>query len=141
MRPGGVGGHVGQAVGVVGVVGAQHLAALDAESAGDQQRLALDLLGHLQDALDLVWGQEVSEPHRIPIGGRAGMVFGEASFNVGAHAAVDAADALHDPHRVPVQVVVDQAGGVLKVEALGTLVAPAARFLVTSARSSLRIGV
>lgn len=35
------------------------------------------------------------------------------------HAAVDTADALHQPHRVPVQIVVDQARGVLQVQTFG----------------------
>ena len=47
------------------------------------------------------------------------MVGEQAFLDLRVQAAIDAADALHQPHRVPVQVVVDQAGGVLKVQAFG----------------------
>ncbi len=47
------------------------------------------------------------------------MVGDDAGLDLRVHAAIDAADALHQPHRVPVQVVVDDAGRVLKVQAFG----------------------
>ena len=47
------------------------------------------------------------------------MVGDQSLLDLRVHAAIDTADALHEPHRVPVHVVVDQPGGVLEVQAFG----------------------
>ena len=51
--------------------------------------------------------------------GDLGMVGDQALLDLRVHAPVHAADALHQAHRVPVDVVVDHPGGVLEVQALG----------------------
>ena len=72
-----------------------------------------------QEYVEFVGRQEV------PVGDRAaqrlllGMVGDQLLLNRGIHAAVHAADALHEAHRVPVQVVIDQPRRVLEVQALG----------------------
>ena len=47
------------------------------------------------------------------------MVGNEARFDVGIHPAVHAANALHEAHRVPVQVVIDEPGSVLEIQPFG----------------------
>ena len=47
------------------------------------------------------------------------MVCDESLLHLRVHAPVHAADALHQAHRVPVDVVIDDPGGVLKVQAFG----------------------
>ena len=46
------------------------------------------------------------------------MVGHELCLDVGVEAAIDSTDALHEPDRVPVDVVVDEPGGVLEVQTL-----------------------
>ena len=43
------------------------------------------------------------------------MVLDDCVFDFGVEPAIDAADSLHQSHRVPVQIVVDQARRILKV--------------------------
>ena len=47
------------------------------------------------------------------------MVGDEPLLDLGIHASVHPADALHEPHRVPVDVVVGHPRGVLEVKTLG----------------------
>ena len=76
-----------------------------------------DLGVEREDRVQLVGRQEVPEAH-LAAGGRDLRVVGdEPLLDLGVHAPVDAADALHQAHRVPVDVVVDHPRGVLEVEA------------------------
>src|SRR5207302_4680028 len=47
------------------------------------------------------------------------MVGDDPRFDLGAHPAIYATDALHQAHGVPVQVIVDEPRGVLEVQAFG----------------------
>ena len=47
------------------------------------------------------------------------MVGDDAIFDLRVHAPINTADALHQTHGVPVDVVVDEAGAILEVEPLG----------------------
>ena len=85
----------------------------------DAQGLVGDALVEAEEVVQFVGRQEV------PVGDRAaqrlliGMVGDELFLDARVQAAVHAADPLHEADRVPVQVVVDEPGGVLKVEAFG----------------------
>ena len=72
-----------------------------------------------EDRVQLVGRQEVPEAHLAARCGDLRMVGDEPLLDLGVHAPVDAADALHQAHRVPVDVVVDHPRGVLKVQAFG----------------------
>ncbi len=53
------------------------------------------------------------------LAGQLGMRGDDLRFGGGIHPAIDAADTLHEPDGIPVQVVIDQPRGVLEVQALG----------------------
>ena len=105
--------------GVVIVLGRQQLAPFDAKGLGNAQCFVSHPLVEAEDAVQLVGRQKVPQVHGAPHLGQFRMVGDHPRFDFGVEAAVHATDALHQPHRVPVQVIVDDAGGVLQVEALG----------------------
>ena len=47
------------------------------------------------------------------------MVGHESRFDIGVEPAIHTANALHEPNRVPVQIVVDEPGGILQVQTFG----------------------
>ncbi len=75
-----------------------------------------------EDVVQFVGRQKVPQAYGAPHLCQFGVVSDHLGFDFGIEAAVHAADALHQAHRVPVQVVVDDAGGVLQVEPLGEYV-------------------
>ncbi len=101
------------------VFGRQKLPAFDPERLRDQQRLLRDLGVEREDRVQLVWRQEVPVAHRPAGAGDFRVVGDQPLLDLRIHAPVHAADALHQPHRVPVDVVVDHPRCVLEVQALG----------------------
>ena len=101
------------------VLGSQKLLSLDPERLRDQQRLLRDLGVEREDRVQLVWRQEVPEAHRPAGAGDLHVVSDQPLLDLRIHAPVHAADALHQTHRVPVDVVVDHPRCVLEVQALG----------------------
>ena len=72
-----------------------------------------------EDRVQLVGRQEVPEAH-LAAGRRDLRVVGDQPLlDLGVHAPVHAADALHQADGVPVDVVVDHPRGVLEVQTLG----------------------
>ena len=101
------------------VLGREKLPALDAEGLGDEERLLRDLRVEREDLVQLLGREKVPEPDLAARGGRLGMVGNKPFFDLGIHAPVHPADALHEAHWVPVDVVVDHPRGVLEVQSLG----------------------
>ena len=70
-----------------------------------------------QQIVQFIGRQKVPIAHLAAQVGDFGMIGHQLRFGVGGEAAVDAANALHQPHRVPVQIVVDQQRRVLQIQA------------------------
>ena len=64
-------------------------------------------------------GRKSPVNHRAASAPKFGMVGGHQGFNFRVEPAIHAADALHEPHGVPVNVVVYQPARVLEVEPFG----------------------
>ena len=101
------------------VLGREELLALDAEGLGDKERLLRDLRVEREDLVQFLGREKVPEPDLAAGGGGLGIVGDKPLLDLGIHAPVHPADALHEAHRVPVDVVVDHPRSVLKVETLG----------------------
>ena len=99
------------------VLGGQKLLALDAERLRDQERLAGHGLVQREDLVELSRGEEVPEADFPPGVLEFRVIRTESFLGLRIHPAVDTADALHEPNGVPADVVVDEAGGVLEVQA------------------------
>ena len=99
------------------IVRAQQLAGFNAQRFGDQQGLFGDLFVEAQQLIQLARRQEVPVFDGAANGFDIGVVFDQFLFDFGVHAPVHPTNALHQSHGVPVQVVVDEARGVLQVQA------------------------
>jgi hypothetical protein len=99
------------------VFGPQQFLAFDAQRSGDEQGFVGDLLVQVQQLVQLAGGQKVPVLHGATDGFDIGVVLDELLLGLGVHAPVHPANALHQTHGVPVQVVVDEARGVLQVQA------------------------
>ena len=97
----------------------EELAPLDAEDFRDAKGFVGDPLVELQKLVQVVGRKKIPIDDFAPEFGLLRMVGDEAFLDGGIHAAVHASDPLHEAHGVPVQVVVDQPGGILEVQALG----------------------
>ena len=101
------------------IIRAQQPLPFNAENLRDAKRLVRDALIELQKVVQLRRRQEIPVGHRAPNALLIGMVGKQTFFDLGIHAPVDTTDALHQPHRVPMKIVIDEAGRILKVQALG----------------------
>ena len=101
------------------VLGSQELLAFDPERFRDQEGLLGDLGIEREDGVQLIGRKKIPEAHLATGGSEFRMVGDEPSLHLGVHAPVHATNALHEAHRVPVDVVVDHARGVLEVQAFG----------------------
>lgn len=99
------------------VVGFQQLLSFDAEGARDPQRLVTDSAVEAQEVVQFIGRKEVPEGYRSANALLVGMIREEALFGFFVHSPINAPNALHQSHGIPVEVVVDQAGSVLKVQA------------------------
>ena len=104
---------------LVVVLGREELLALDAERLRDQQGLLRNLRVEREDLVQLVRRQEVPEAHLAAGRCHFRVVGDEPLLDLRIHAPVHTADALHEAHRVPVDVVVDHPRGVLEVQTFG----------------------
>ena len=95
------------------VLGSKELLALDAEGFGDQERLLSNPRVEREDVVQLLGREKVPEPDLAARGGCLRMVREQPLLDLGTHAPVHTADALHETHRVPVDVVVHHPRGVL----------------------------
>ena len=95
----------------------QKLFAFNAQCPGNEQCFAGHFFVQVEQLVQFTGWQEIPVFHRATDVFHIGMVLDQFFLNLGVHAPVHAANTLHQAHRVPVQVVVDQARGVLQVQA------------------------
>ncbi len=101
------------------IVGLQKLLSFDSEGARDPQRLVADSAVQSQEIIKFIGRKEVPERDRSTNVLLGRMVRKDALFGFFVHSPINTTNALHESDGVPVQVVVDQAGGVLEVQAFG----------------------
>src|SRR6266566_3992261 len=89
------------------IVRSQQLLAFNAEGARDTQSFMTDAAVESQERIQLIRREEVPVSDRAADAFLIGMILEYFSFNVSVHAAVNAANALHQAHRVPVQIIVN----------------------------------
>lgn len=93
--------------------------AFDAEGFGDAQRFSRDFAVEGEEFIEFSGWEKVVVADDLSAFDGFGVVECEGGFFFGIAAAINAADALHKADGVPVEVVVDEACGILKVEAFG----------------------
>ena len=105
--------------GVKIIIGMEELLALDPEHLGNTQRLVRDLAVQTQQPLQFVGRQKVPVNHRAASAPKFGMVGGHQGFNFRVEPAIHGRMRMHEPHGVPMNVVVYQPARVLEVEPFG----------------------
>ena len=104
--------------GIEVVVGAKQFAALNAKSLGDDKGFVVHPIVEMKEGFQFFGRQEVPKDDFAAGLGLAALFF-KLFFNGGIEAAVDSANALHETNGIPVEVEVNEAVGVLEVEAFG----------------------
>lgn len=105
--------------GIEVVVGVEQFAAFDAEGSGDDKGFVVHAVVEVEEGFEFVGGQEVPEDDFAAGVFEVGSGLAELFFDGGIEAAVNSADALHEADGIPMEIEVDEAVGVLEVEAFG----------------------
>ena len=95
----------------------EQLAALNAEGFGNDEGLAVHPVVEAQQGLEFLGREGVPVDDGFSGALEVGMSREKAFFDVRIHPAVHPPDALHEADGIPVEVEVDEAVGVLEVEA------------------------
>ena len=101
------------------VVGAKQFAAFNAEGFGDDKGFVVHAVVEVEEGVEFVGRQEVPKDDFAAGSLEMGLGLAELFFDAGIEAAVDSADALHEADGIPVKIEVDEAVGVLEIEAFG----------------------
>ena len=101
------------------VVRAKQFAAFNAEGFGDDEGFVVHAIVEVEESVEFIGRQEVPKDDFAAGALEMGLGLAELFFDGGIEAAVDSANALHETDRIPVEIEVDEAVGVLEIETFG----------------------